>query len=96
MSSTTANLIFVFERHSISLKNPRTRATFDSIQKPMKLGADVVLHSATKYLNGHSDALCGVVLTDNEALKNKLVWMQEGTSMAVHIGVVWKQCSKRS
>jgi cystathionine beta-lyase/cystathionine gamma-synthase len=54
----------------------------------MKLGADVVLHSATKYLNGHSDALCGVVLTDNEALKNKLVWMQEGTSVAVYIGVV--------
>lgn len=32
-------------------------------QKPLKLGADIVLHSCTKYLNGHSDSLSGIVVT---------------------------------
>lgn len=35
-------------------------------QKPLELGADVVVHSATKYISGHSDVLMGAVVTDNE------------------------------
>ena len=40
-------------------------------QKPLKLGADVVVHSATKYLGGHSDILGGVVITSKEELAQK-------------------------
>ncbi len=38
------------------------------LQRPLTLGADLVLHSATKYLAGHSDVVLGIVLTDSEHL----------------------------
>lgn len=41
-------------------------------QRPIELGADIVLHSATKYLAGHNDVLAGVVVTDDEELYNQL------------------------
>jgi cystathionine gamma-synthase/cystathionine gamma-lyase len=37
-------------------------------QRPLELGADVVMHSTTKYINGHSDVVGGVVITDNAEL----------------------------
>ncbi|MDW7968739.1 MAG: PLP-dependent aspartate aminotransferase family protein, partial [Thermoanaerobaculum sp.] len=42
------------------------------LQKPLALGADVVLHSTTKYLNGHSDGVGGVVVTKEAALGQEL------------------------
>ena len=36
------------------------------IQRPLELGADVVLHSATKYLNGHGDVIAGFVVGSSE------------------------------
>ena len=41
-------------------------------QNPLKLGADVVWHSSTKYLGGHSDVIGGVAMTNNEAIKTQL------------------------
>lgn len=41
-------------------------------QNPLLLGANVVLHSSTKYLGGHSDVIGGVVITNNKNLKEKL------------------------
>lgn len=41
-------------------------------QNPLKLGADFVLHSSTKYLGGHSDVIGGVVVTNDAAAKQKL------------------------
>jgi cystathionine gamma-lyase len=41
-------------------------------QRPIALGADVVLHSTTKYINGHSDLIGGVVVTDDGALADRL------------------------
>ena len=43
-------------------------------QKPILLGADLVVHSATKYLSGHSDILAGAVCTDREDLAEKLAF----------------------
>jgi len=43
-------------------------------QKPFTLGADVVLHSTTKYINGHSDVVGGAVIAKNEALTEELGW----------------------
>ena len=47
-------------------------------QKPLSLGADLVAYSATKYINGHSDVIMGVVTTNNEELNNKLKFLQNG------------------
>lgn len=47
------------------------------IQRPLELGFDIVVHSATKYLNGHSDVINGVVVVDNNTeLQEKLRYLQ--------------------
>lgn len=47
------------------------------IQKPLALGIDLVLHSATKYINGHSDVVAGIVVVgDNPALAEQLIFLQ--------------------
>jgi cystathionine gamma-lyase len=45
-------------------------------QKPLSLGADIVVHSVTKYINGHSDVVGGMVVTSNEELHKKLRFLQ--------------------
>ena len=45
-------------------------------QQPLKLGADIVVHSSTKYLGGHSDAVGGLVVTSDEAVYEKLKYLQ--------------------
>ncbi len=45
-------------------------------QNPLTLGADVVVHSSTKYLNGHSDVVGGVVITSDEAVAEKVAFLQ--------------------
>jgi cystathionine gamma-lyase len=45
-------------------------------QRPLALGADVVLHSGTKYLNGHSDVVCGLLVTSDAALAERLAFFQ--------------------
>jgi cystathionine gamma-lyase len=46
------------------------------IQRPLEYGADVVLHSATKYINGHSDIVSGVVVCGNDGLAAQLGFLQ--------------------
>ena len=46
------------------------------LQQPLALGADVVVHSATKYIGGHSDVVGGFVATNNESLAEDLVYIQ--------------------
>ncbi|MCG9551331.1 O-succinylhomoserine (thiol)-lyase [Vibrio harveyi] len=43
-------------------------------QKPLELGADFVIHSTTKYINGHSDVIGGVVITKSEEHAEELAW----------------------
>lgn len=45
-------------------------------QKPLDLGADIVLHSGTKYLGGHSDVVAGLVTTNNEELAESIGFYQ--------------------
>lgn len=45
-------------------------------QKPLSLGADIVVHSVTKYMNGHSDVVGGVLATSNTALYEELKFLQ--------------------
>lgn len=46
-------------------------------QKPFRFGADIVLHSATKYMNGHSDVVGGVTITKDKALADRLYFLQK-------------------
>jgi cystathionine gamma-lyase len=48
------------------------------IQRPLDLGVDIVMHSATKYLNGHSDVLGGAVIVRDAALAEQLTFLQNG------------------
>jgi cystathionine gamma-synthase len=47
-----------------------------AIQRPLTLGADIVFHSATKYLAGHSDTILGVAVTSDEAIAERLRFLQ--------------------
>jgi cystathionine gamma-synthase len=44
------------------------------LQQPLLLGADIVFHSTTKYINGHSDVVGGVLVTKEQALGEELAW----------------------
>ena len=46
------------------------------LQRPLEMGADVVVHSMTKYLNGHSDVVGGVAVTSDDALAEQLRFLQ--------------------
>ncbi|PZO88971.1 MAG: cystathionine gamma-synthase [Micavibrio aeruginosavorus] len=46
------------------------------LQKPLELGADIVVHSATKYINGHSDVIGGVVVTNREDIAQQIGFVQ--------------------
>jgi len=47
-----------------------------AIQRPLTLGADIVFHSATKYLAGHSDTILGIVVTSDDAAAERLRFLQ--------------------
>ena len=46
------------------------------LQRPLELGADIVMHSATKFINGHSDMVGGIVVTGREHLAKRLAYLQ--------------------
>ncbi len=55
------------------------------LQRPLELGADIVIHSTTKYLNGHSDGVGGAIATDRDGLAEALAYHQRiagGNGMA--------------
>jgi cystathionine beta-lyase/cystathionine gamma-synthase len=47
-----------------------------ALQRPLELGADIVFHSATKYLAGHSDTVVGIAVTNDDALAERLHFLQ--------------------
>ena len=49
------------------------------LQQPITLGADIVIHSATKYLGGHSDLVAGLVVVNSDKLAEKLAFIQNAT-----------------
>ena len=73
--------------------NPEIKVICDNtfaspyLQNPLKLGADIVVHSATKYINGHGDILAGFIVADQEMInKIRLVGIKDmtGASMAAN------------
>ncbi len=49
------------------------------LQNPLDLGADLVMHSATKYLGGHSDVIHGCIMTNNADLRERLYFIQKSS-----------------
>jgi cystathionine beta-lyase/cystathionine gamma-synthase len=50
-----------------------------ALQQPLLLGADIVMHSATKYLGGHSDVIQGALATNDDALREQLFFIQKSS-----------------
>lgn len=71
-----AALADVAKAAKIPLAVDNTFAT-PMLQRPLDLGASLVVHSTTKYLNGHSDVVGGAVLTSDEELAEKLRFLQK-------------------
>jgi cystathionine gamma-lyase len=70
-----AGLSKIAKAHGLLLVVDNTFATPFS-QQPLRLGADVVMHSATKYLNGHSDIIGGALVTGNADLAKEIKFLQ--------------------
>jgi len=49
------------------------------LQRPIELGSDIVIHSATKYLGGHSDIIAGLVVVNSRELAEKIAFIQNST-----------------
>src|SRR6188508_1214664 len=47
-----------------------------AVQRPLTMGADIVFHSATKYLGGHSDTVLGIAVTNDDAVAERLRFLQ--------------------
>lgn len=58
-------------------------------QKPIELGADIVIHSATKYLGGHNDVLAGLVVAKGVELCEKLAFMHNGAGAVLSPTDAW-------
>lgn len=67
----------VARRHGLPLVVDNTFAT-PLLQRPLELGATLVVHSTTKYLNGHCDVLGGALMTNDDALAERLFLLQRG------------------
>lgn len=70
-----AKIAELAHRHGCKLVVDNTFAT-PMLQRPIALGADIVLHSVTKYLNGHSDMVGGAVVVQDPALAEELGFLQ--------------------
>jgi len=68
----------IAKKHNIILAVDNTFAT-PYLQRPLELGADIVMHSATKYLGGHSDAVLGALVVNDEVLDEKLRFIQNAS-----------------
>ena len=68
--------VAIANKHKIMLGVDNTFAT-PYLQNPLDLGADIVMHSATKYLSGHSDVVMGALATNNVQLAKDLAFIQK-------------------
>jgi len=68
----------IAKKHNVLLAVDNTFAT-PYLQQPLDLGADIVMHSATKYLGGHSDVVMGALVVKDKALAEKLYFIQNAS-----------------
>ncbi|QSE97264.1 cystathionine gamma-synthase [Fulvivirga lutea] len=68
----------IAKKHSIRLAVDNTFAT-PYLQQPLELGADIVMHSVTKYLGGHSDVIMGALVVNDDQLAEDLAFIQKSS-----------------
>lgn len=68
----------IAKKHDVLLAVDNTFAT-PYLQQPLDLGADIVMHSATKYLGGHSDVLMGALVVKDKNLADQLYFIQNAS-----------------
>ena len=68
----------IAKKHNVLLGVDNTFAT-PYLQQPLDLGADLVMHSATKYLGGHSDIVMGALIVNDKDLADKLYFIQNAS-----------------
>lgn len=68
----------IAKKHEVLLAVDNTFATA-YLQQPLDLGADLVMHSATKYLGGHSDVVMGSIVVKDQELADKLYFIQNAS-----------------
>ncbi|PTX60217.1 cystathionine gamma-lyase [Kordia periserrulae] len=68
----------VAKTHNVLLAVDNTFAT-PYLQRPLDLGADIVMHSVTKYIGGHSDLVMGALVVKDKVLANKLYFIQNAS-----------------
>jgi cystathionine beta-lyase/cystathionine gamma-synthase len=66
----------ITKKHQLILCVDNTFAS-PALQNPLSLGADIVMHSATKYLSGHSDVIQGALVMKDKALRDELYFIQK-------------------
>ena len=83
--SDIAAIATIAHQHGALLCIDNTFAS-PALQLPLNLGADIVIHSATKYLGGHSDLIAGLVITKTKELGDKIKFIQNacGAILAPH------------
>jgi len=68
----------IARKHAVLLAVDNTFAT-PYLQRPLELGADIVMHSVTKYLGGHSDVVMGALVCKDEAIANEIYRIQNSS-----------------
>ena len=68
----------IAKKHGVLLAVDNTFAT-PYLQQPLDLGADIVMHSATKYLGGHSDVVMGALVVKDKTLADRLYFIQNAS-----------------
>ncbi|MBV1925450.1 MAG: cystathionine gamma-synthase [Dokdonia sp.] len=68
----------VAQKHKVLLAVDNTFAT-PYLQRPLDLGADIVMHSATKYIGGHSDLVMGALIVKDKELADRLYFIQNAS-----------------
>lgn len=71
-------VVTLSKKHQILVAVDNTFAS-PYLQQPLNLGADIVMHSATKYLGGHSDVVLGALVVKDAALADKLYFIQNAS-----------------
>lgn len=59
------------------------------LQKPLNLGVDIVVHSATKFLSGHSDIVAGAAITKDKALADRIYFVQNAVGATLGVTDCW-------
>jgi cystathionine beta-lyase len=71
-------MVTIGKKHDLIVCVDNTFAT-PYLQRPLDLGADIVMHSATKYLGGHSDVVMGALISSNDELAERLYFIQNSS-----------------